>query len=195
MQGAIGLAGVALGFFLNQAREVLKDRGAIQNKKMCITEDVLRLRHLAENAAKDVAKSLLELVSCEIPSGHSMPPSFRTPMLDSYFSEIAHTYSAHDRYILKEIGHVTPRLDVLLKDLVAADGLWRFSVVAVELLNATAYCANACDRALGDSPRDNAEALLESMKVDPLAIEAYRRATNNIRDNDGVLGLNKRKAP
>jgi len=183
------LAGVVIGFLLNQAREWWKDRKTLKNKKKCIIEDVHRARHSMELTTTECIKILNKLVIKQKPSGHNFPTGFKTPLLEEYFPAIAHTYTVQDRYFLKELTAYTTHLENITKELKPSIGLYGFSLSTLEILNTCETMIGMCDILLGDKKRNDLPTLLRSLKHDNEDLLVVEIMSENAEHHNTKLNL------
>lgn len=102
--------GIAVGFGLNFSRDWLKSRKENYNKKMCIKEDIIRIRQSADDVFIKSLKFIDALEEGKQILGHDLPREINLPYIEKHFIDVAHLYSEQERHYIVSL---MPRLNGL----------------------------------------------------------------------------------
>ena len=181
-----GLVGVVVGFLINMVRDKLKDKSASRNKMICIDEDVHRLRHLMQCAVLEFVEVLCALHDKKKPSGANVPSSFKAPLLDGFFVDVAVKYDVQVRYHLKELITHTAKLDQEVDSLFAMQPGFDMSIKALELIDSCAYAVTNCNGFFGESRQVDVVAMLNSLGADKYKVVVYQHMVLNAENQNSL---------
>lgn len=176
--------GVVFGFFLNFAKDAVKESRDVGSKKICIDEDVHRFKYSLEHTVAECVTIFRNFSNSLTPDSHQFPVGFSLPMLDEYFSKVAHKYSVDERYYLKELSSYLESLNCNLSRVVKNDAESSAELVAciLNLMSDAMLCIGVCSRFYGEKnvyvrPED----ILLSMGFSSSDVDAYGRAVKLVK--------------
>lgn len=181
-----GLIGVVVGFLLNMVRDKLKDKATIKNKMACIDEDVHRLRHMLQGAVREFLDILCALNDGKKPSGANVPASFKAPLLEGFFVDVAPKYDVQVRYHLKELITHTGKLDIDVNALFEMKPGFEMSVKAIELVQSCVYGISNCSGFYGEPKIEDPIQLIKSLGVHGDKISVYEQMLLNAEHNNAL---------
>lgn len=181
-----GLVGVMVGFIINMARDKLKDRAINKNKMVCIDEDVHRLRHLLQYAILEFVEVLCALNEKKKPTGANVASSFKAPLLEDFFVDVATKYDVQVRYHLKELITHTAKLDHDVSALFEMKPGFEMSVKVIGLIQSCVYGVINCNGFYGESLIKDPVALLKSLDVHVDKISVYEQMVLNAENHNAL---------
>lgn len=101
------LIGVLVGASLTMLREGSKEKKALKNKKMCITEELNRTKLYLEHIFEEAIKIYDSSFAGHVVPGHQLQAEVSLPFLFEHFTSIAH------RYLQNERNHITRLLETI----------------------------------------------------------------------------------
>lgn len=192
--GIIGtVLGTGLGFGLNHYVTWKKEGRSQVAKKNCCEEDIHELSHISSHASSELIKMCEVIAIKKYPQSHTLPSYVNTPLLEEYYSSIAHSFSINQRYWIKLIFRQTKELNSALTEIMNCrqTSLYKISIAIV---NATTVAADIYKLSLyflSNKEHEIADirVLLVGMGMSPTAISCFETLQMNIESNDGMLGL------
>jgi hypothetical protein len=179
-----GLLGVLVGFLINSIREKLKDGKSNKNKMICIDEDIHKLRHYMEVAAKECLEIICSIHDGSHTTAAKIYPTFRAPLLEEFFGDVAIKYSVQTRLHLKEIIALTSTLDQKLKKIFDLSPGYDMSVQLIDLIDSFVYGIVNCDGFYNTTLKETAEDLFNYLSVDQGKIITYQTMILNAKNNN-----------
>ncbi|MBK0058273.1 hypothetical protein IAE40_06485 [Pseudomonas sp. S44] len=181
-----GLVGVVVGFVINVVRDKLKDKSSRNSKMVCIDEDVHRLRHLMQISMLELLEILNAIDMKKKPPGANIPSSFKAPLLEDFFVDVAIKYDVQVRYHLKELITHTAKLDQGVSALFDMQPGFDMSLKVLGLMDALAYGVRNCDGFYGESARADVVAILKSLNVHEDKITLYQHMVLNAENHNSL---------
>ncbi|WP_313650316.1 hypothetical protein [Pseudomonas soli] len=188
------LLGTTVGFGLNQLMSWLKDGKARKNKRDCCYEDCQELKHVCEEAIRQMSVFAGSLVEKVRPTSHFLQASVTLPLLDKYYPDIAHTFSVDQRYWIKIIQRLVNEINEGLGLLLASDdekSLFRISKYVINLEVALTEAHKLCayfDKGAAFSDYVG-ERIYEELGVNRELVLALEMLRDNAARNNTILGL------
>lgn len=179
-----GLVGVVVGFVINMVRDKLKDKSAVKNKMICIDEDVHRLRHLFQHSILEFVEVLYALNERRNPTGANVPSSFKAPLLEDFFVDVAAKYDVQIRYHLKELITHTANLDQNVSALFEMKPGFDMSVKVIGLIQSCTYGVVNCDGFYREPMLKEPVELLKSLQVHADKIAMYEQMVLNAENHN-----------
>lgn len=142
------LLGIVVGFSLNLFRDRSKSRKENANKKMCIAEDIDRIRREAGHVFTEAVKHLDALEKGLQIAAHRMPGEINSPYVDKHFIEIAHLYTLEQRHNIVSMLPTLKDINAIFKDLAdpkTLKGRAEFKLQCMNLGNLAIFCIERCD--------------------------------------------------
>ncbi len=186
LQYGTGLAGVVIGFAINRFWEGLKDRSNKKNKMVCIDEDVHRLQYLLKVTAVECLDVLCDLHDKLPPSSATIPSSFKAPLLEEFFSDVAVKYSSQVRYHLKELITYTAKLDHDVNGLFDMEPGFSMSKKVLGVIDGCVYGILNCDGFYGHAQHKTATELFKSYQLPEEKIVIYEHMVLNAGKNNAL---------
>lgn len=128
--------GAILGFGLNFFSTSRKEAKTNKAKKACCEEDIDELMHVSKHGLLSLLEISQTIFEKERPTGHNLPSSINTPLLDKYYPDIAHSFSVDQRYWIKLVSRSLNHINSDLELLMAHDeetSLFRISLFVINL--------------------------------------------------------------
>ncbi|UTL80428.1 hypothetical protein [Pseudomonas putida] len=181
-----GLVGVLVGFLINVARDKLKDKSSSKNKMECIDEDVHRLRHLMKFSMLELVETLNAISEKRKPTGANIPSSFKAPLLEDFFVDVAYKYDVQVRYHLKELITHTAKLDQRFNDLFEMQPGYDMSLKVLSLMDSCAYGVANCNGFYGEPALTGVVSILKSLNVHEDKITIYQHMVLNAENHNSL---------
>jgi len=137
------LAGVLVGASLTMLREGSKDKKALKNKKMCITEELGRTQLYLEHIFKEAIQIYDYSVAGNIVPGHQLQAEVSLPFLFEHFTSIAHKYSQHERNHITRLSETIKELNQQLQEFHSLREPLNFqknALTSLNIISATIHC-------------------------------------------------------
>ncbi|MEO8490730.1 hypothetical protein [Pseudomonas sp.] len=137
------LLGVLVGASLTMLREGSKDKKALKNKKMCITEELDRTQLYLEHIFEEAIQIYDSSVAGNIVPGHQLQAEVSLPFLLEHFTSIAHKYSQDERNHITRLSETTKELNQQLKEFHSLREPLNFqknALISLNIISATIHC-------------------------------------------------------
>ncbi|MBK5401116.1 hypothetical protein JFU47_31055 [Pseudomonas sp. TH39(2020)] len=130
------IVGAGLAFGLNYFSTTRKEAKTKVAKKSCCEEDIHELMHICKHTLGSLLEICETIATKNRPAGHDLPSAVSLPLLDKYYSEIAHTFSVDQRYwiklVFRHVDDINKDLDLLIRH-EAKTSLFRISLLVINL--------------------------------------------------------------
>lgn len=180
--GLSSLLGVIAGASITMLRERNKDKSALKNKKMCISEELDRtkshLKHIFKEAIRIHDASLKE----HITPGHQLRLEISLPFISEHFTSIAHKYSINQRSHIIQLSEIIKEVNQQLQDFHALRNPSNFSgsaLTSLNIISATIHCHRILDLINNKEFKHNKLAIIElsdELEIRSPYVEALRNS-------------------
>lgn len=177
--------GIFIGFGINVIRDRKKENRAVKNKKMCINEELERMRSELEHIFTECIKIYDSATAQQAILGHQIPEEIDTPFLREHFVSIAHRYTKPEREALTLIApavkYINHSLHAFMSTYNSCSNINQTAIGSLNILSCTIHgyqCLEVIAQKEKKSKKTTIIELANKLSITSVYVEHLRNTSN-----------------
>lgn len=161
---ASSLMGVIVGASLTMMRERSKEKIALKNKTMCISEELARVKNYLEHITQEAIHIYDSSVAEHVIPGHQLQLEISLPFIVEHFTSIAHKYSQGQRNHIIQFVETIKELNQQLGDFHSLRNPSNFkgnALTSLNIVSAAIHCYQILESIAGNEIKQKKLTLID----------------------------------